>query len=144
VVRYILDTDHTSYIFRGDLNVIENAAKCEAAITIITVQELFNGWVSRANDPKQIDRLTILYAKLSTTLRYLQTVEILDFTPEADLCLKELLNKYPNLRKNRLQKDLRIAAIAISLDATIATANQRDFEQVPGLKIVNWSSAQGK
>jgi hypothetical protein len=25
----------------------------DAAITVITVQELFNGWVSRANEPKK-------------------------------------------------------------------------------------------
>jgi tRNA(fMet)-specific endonuclease VapC len=88
-----MDTDHTSYILRGDPSVIENAKNYDAAITIITVQELFNGWVSRANDPKQADRLAArlrdrlieIYAKLSTTVGYLQTVEILDFTPDADL-----------------------------------------------------------
>jgi hypothetical protein len=59
VQRYIMDTDHVSYILRGDLSVIENAKYYNAAITIITVQELFNGWVSRANDPKQVDRLSL-------------------------------------------------------------------------------------
>jgi tRNA(fMet)-specific endonuclease VapC len=133
-----MDTDHTSYLLRGDPSVIENAKYYEAAITIITVQELFNGWVSRANDPKQTDRLIEIYAKLSTTVGYLQTVEILDFTPDADSCLKQLLKNHSTLRKNRLQKDLRIAAIALSLGATLATGNQRDFGQVPGLMTVDW------
>jgi tRNA(fMet)-specific endonuclease VapC len=92
---------------------------------------LFNGWVSRANDPKQSDRLAArlrdrlieIYAKLSTTVGYLQTVEILDFTPDADFCLKQLLKNHSTLRKNRLQKDLCIAAIALSLGATLATCN---------------------
>lgn len=136
--NYIMDTDHTSYLLRGDPSVIENAKYYEAAITIITVQELFNGWVSRANDPKQADRLIEIYAKLSTTVGYLQTVEILDFTPDADSCLKHLLKNHSTLRKNRLQKDLRIAAIALSLGATLATCNQRDFGQVPGLMTVDW------
>jgi tRNA(fMet)-specific endonuclease VapC len=99
---------------------------------------LFNGWVSRANDPKQTDRLIEIYAKLSTTVGYLQNVEILDFTPDADYCLKQLLRNHPNLRKNRLQKDLRIAAITLSLGATLATGNQKDFGQVPDLMTVNW------
>jgi tRNA(fMet)-specific endonuclease VapC len=135
---YIMDTDHTSYILRGDSSVIENAKYHGAAITIVTVQELFNGWVSRANDPKQADRLIEIYAKLSITVRYLQTVEILDFTPNADSCLKQLLRNHPDLRKNRLQKDLRIAAITLSLGATLATGNQKDFGQVPDLMTVNW------
>jgi tRNA(fMet)-specific endonuclease VapC len=133
-----MDTDHASYILRGDPSVIENAKYHNAAITIITVQELFNGWVSRANDPKQVDRLVEIYAKLSTTVGYLQTVAILDFTPDADSCLKQLLKNHSTLRKNRLQKDLRIAAIALSLGATLATCNHRDFGQVPGLMTVNW------
>jgi tRNA(fMet)-specific endonuclease VapC len=138
VPNYIMDTDHTSYLLRGDPSVIENAKYYDAAITIITVQELFNGWVSRANDPKHADRLIEIYAKLSTTVGYLQTVEILDFTPDADSCLKQLLKNHSTLRKNRLQKDLRIAAIALSLGATLATGNQRDFGQVPGLMTVDW------
>jgi tRNA(fMet)-specific endonuclease VapC len=138
VPNYIMDTDHTSYILRGEPSVIEHAQQYDAAITIITVQELFNGWVSRANDPKQADRLIEIYAKLSTTVGYLKTVEILDFTPDADLCLKQLLKNHSTLRKNRLQKDLRIAAIALSLGATLATGNQRDFGQVPGLMTIDW------
>jgi tRNA(fMet)-specific endonuclease VapC len=133
-----MDTDHTSYILRGDPSVIENAQNYDAAITIITVQELFNGWVSRANDPKQTDRLVEIYAKLATTVGYLKTVDILDFTPDADSCLKQLLKNHATLRKNRLQKDLRIAAIALSLGATLATCNLRDFAQVPGLMTVDW------
>jgi tRNA(fMet)-specific endonuclease VapC len=137
-VRYLLDTDHVSRLLYDHQNIIVNAKRYLPAVSIITVQELFNGWVSRANDPKLVDRLPEVYSKLTTTVKYLQTVEIVDFTPDADQVLKQLLKDYPELRKNRVQKDMRIAAIALSIGATVVTCNRRDFEQVPGLTIVDW------
>ncbi|MGK7945090.1 MAG: type II toxin-antitoxin system VapC family toxin, partial [Microcystaceae cyanobacterium] len=107
--------------------------------TIITVQELFNGWIGKINDPSAINNLPKLYSKLSITVKYLQTVEILDFTPEADHILKQLLKENPPLRKKRLQKDMRIAAIALSLDAIVVTRNQKYFSLVPGLSTVDWT-----
>ncbi|MEA5550719.1 type II toxin-antitoxin system VapC family toxin [Anabaena cylindrica UHCC 0172] len=136
---YILDTDCVSLILYNHPQLIANTAKHQVAITIITVQELFNGWVNRINDPSQINNLPQLYSKLWTTVKYLQTMEILDFTSEADHCLKQLLKDNPPLRKNRLQKDMRIGAIALSIGATVVTRNQKDFTQIPGLKIEDWT-----
>ena len=137
--KFILDTDHVSLILQNSPQVIANAAKHEISVTIVTVQELFNGWVGRINDPSLVDNLPGLYSKLWTTVKYLQTIEVLDFTPEADTCLKKLLKDHPPLRKNRLQKDMRIAAIALSVGATVITRNQGDFEKVPGLSIEDWT-----
>ncbi len=94
---------------------------------------------SRINDPSVVHNLPALYSKLWTTVKYLQTIEVLDFTSEADTCLKKLLKNHPPLRKNRLQKDMRIAAIALSVGAIVVTRNQRDFCQVPGLAIEDWT-----
>lgn len=137
---FILDTDHVSLILSRHSQVIMIAEQNQTAITIITVQELFNGWVGKINDPALVQRLPILYSRLWTTIKYLQTVEILNFTPEADACLKQLLRDHQPLRKNRLQKDMRIAAIALSLNATVVTRNQRDFGQVPGLTVMDWTA----
>jgi len=35
--------------------------------------------------------------------------------------------------------DLKIAALALELDATVVTNNIRDFSRVPGLKVEDWS-----
>jgi tRNA(fMet)-specific endonuclease VapC len=134
-----LDTDHVSLILSNHPQVTAKAAQHQIAISIVTVQELFNGWIGRINDPAQVNNLPTLYSKLSITLKYLQTVEILDFTLEADECLKNLLRANPQLRKNRLQKDMRIAAIALSLNLPVATRNRRDFELVPNLQIIDWT-----
>jgi tRNA(fMet)-specific endonuclease VapC len=139
VSRYILDTDCVSLILYNHPQVTANAAKHQVVVTIVTVQELFNGWVVKINDPSLVHNLPALYSKLWTNVKYIQTIEVLDFTPEADTYLKKLLRDNPPLRKNRLQKDMRIAAIALSVSATVVTRNQRDFGQVPGLTIEDWT-----
>lgn len=140
--RYILDTDSVSLILYNHPQVTANAAKHQFVVTIVTVQELFNGWVARINDPSSIDNLPALYSKFWTTVKYIQMIEVLNFTSEAERYLKQLLKDHPSLRKNRLQKDLRIAAIALSLGATVITRNQRDFSQVPGLSIEDWTLSE--
>ncbi len=50
---WILDTDHVSLFLEGNKPVIGQVAKYsnDIAITVITVQELFNGWNGKLNDP---------------------------------------------------------------------------------------------
>ncbi len=55
------------------------------------------------------------------------------------MVFRALLKNNPPLRKARLQRDMRIAAIALANDATIVTCNTKDFIQVPGLKIIDWT-----
>jgi tRNA(fMet)-specific endonuclease VapC len=137
---YILDTDHVSLWLEDHPKVRRKAANFEAdlAITIVTVQELFNGWVGRLNAPSQANHQVRLYGKLSRIVAYLQEVKVLGLDDDADLCFRQMLTEYPHLRKNRIQKDMRIAAIALSRDAVVITRNRRDFEQVPGLRIEDW------
>ncbi len=86
-------------------------------------------------------KTTILdqYHHLFRVVELLKSLPILEFDAPAFDRYKDLLLQNPNLRKKRLQKDVRIAAIALSRNATIVTRNRRDFEQVPGLKIEDWT-----
>jgi tRNA(fMet)-specific endonuclease VapC len=51
VSKYLLDTDSVSLILYNHPQIIAKAKNNQIAITIITVQELFNGWIIRINDP---------------------------------------------------------------------------------------------
>lgn len=138
----IIDTDHVSLALRGHPLVLDRLLRMSSQdkIAIITVQEIFNGWVSELNQPNATRESIIYhYHHLFSTMELLRKLPILEFDTIAFDRYEKLLSQNPNLRKKRLQKDIRIAAIALANDAIIVTRNRRDFEQVPGLKIEDWT-----
>ena len=144
----ILDTDHVSLVLRGHPKVVAHLEQAfvHTSTTIITIQEIFNGWVGELNQPKAKPKAILdHYHHLYLAMALLKRLPILEFDASAFDQYEDLLMQNPNLRKKRLQKDLRIAAIAthqesaLSLNATVVTRNRRDFELVPGLKIEDWT-----
>jgi tRNA(fMet)-specific endonuclease VapC len=138
---WILDTDHVSLLLAGNQNVRDRVAPVSrnVALTIVTVQEVFNGWVTQINDPAQSGNLIELYGRLLTALNYFREVRVIGFDAAANDCHQRLLRDNRTLNKKRLQKDVRIAAIALSIGTTLVTRNHRDFIQVPGLSIDDWT-----
>ena len=50
-------------------------------------------------------------------------------------------DRFNDLRKQKIRvgtQDLKIAAIALTQDALLLSANLRDFRRVPGLRVENW------
>ena len=137
---WILDTDHISLFLAGNKSVIAQVAEHSEniAITIITVQELFNGWNEKLNDPRQANNLRNLYTKLWQTTEFIKIITILNFDRGAEACYNDLRQNNRNLAKKRLQKDLRIASIALMQNAIVVTRNYKDFSQVPNLQLDNW------
>ncbi|MDJ0800930.1 MAG: type II toxin-antitoxin system VapC family toxin [Calothrix sp. MO_167.B12] len=138
---YILDTDHVSLLLQGNKPVASRVAQVDLnlAITIITVQEIFNGWIVKINDPNQSNNLVNLYNKLWITQQYFKAVTIINFDTTAYTCYENLLKENKKLNKKKLQKDLRIAAIALSNNAVMVTRNHKDFSQIPGLSLEDWT-----
>ncbi|MBW4688503.1 MAG: type II toxin-antitoxin system VapC family toxin [Komarekiella atlantica HA4396-MV6] len=134
---WILDTDSLSLFQRGNLEIsrrlnIVNAS--EIAITIVTVEEQLRGrfQVIRRADA---DDLVSAYEKLQVTFDSLKSFNVLRFTPEAQALYTNLINQ--KIKVGR--QDLRIAAIALSIDGILVTRNNRDFCQVPNLVLENWT-----
>jgi tRNA(fMet)-specific endonuclease VapC len=115
--------------------------RSQASVSIITVQEVFNGWVGQLNQP-QNDRELLLakYRQLYVATELFRKVQVLEFDRQAYDRYNQLMSQYPLLRKKRLQQDMRIAAIALVNGSTVVTRNKRDFELVPGLAIEDWSN----
>ena len=137
----ILDTDHISLILRGNLQVIdrlETLDSIEWAITIVSVQEIFNGWIVRLNDPRNQHREVELYTFFWESNHFFKQAQILNFDASAQAQYDRLRQGSSTLNKRRLEKDLKIASIALVNQATIVTRNQRDFQLVPNLHLENW------
>jgi tRNA(fMet)-specific endonuclease VapC len=142
VSLWILDTDHVSLVLRSNSRVIAHLGlvSTQTSTTIITVQEILNGWVGELNQPNaRREAILDRYHHLFLAMELLKSLPILEFDRPAFDRYEALLVQNPNLRKRRLQKDVRIAAIALSRNATVVTRNRRDFEQVPGMKIEDWT-----
>ena len=141
---YIFDTDHVSLFLRGDPHLIKNFEKRFADqsdsfyITIVTVQELLNGWITRINSTKESDQLVSLYTKFWQTHSFLSECKILNFDQAANSVYKALL-KDKSLHKKRLLKDLLIAAIALATDIILVTRNTKDFQHIPQLLLEDWT-----
>jgi tRNA(fMet)-specific endonuclease VapC len=137
---WILDTDHTSLFLAGNKSVILQVAEHaeDIAITIITVQELFNGWNGKLNDPRRASNLSDFYTKLWQTTEFFKIITILNFDRDTEEYYNNLRQNNHFLTKKRLEKDLRIASIALVQNAVVVTRNYKDFSQVPNLQIENW------
>ncbi|MEN8447821.1 MAG: type II toxin-antitoxin system VapC family toxin [Cyanobacteria bacterium J06555_13] len=144
--QWILDTDHVSLLLSGEPKVIEQAMQRHpnVAITIVTVQELYNGWVGKLNRNSDPDALVRLYAKLSKTLDFIKLVTVLNFDESAKTQYIALQQQSKVLARRRIEKDVRIAAIALSKNAIMVTRNQKDFELIPNLQIENWTAPENQ
>jgi tRNA(fMet)-specific endonuclease VapC len=141
MIRYILDTDHIS-LFMGRKSVVRPRVLQilpECSITVISVHEVFNGWVSQINRSDNESFKTSAYNQLHEVAQFFKKIEILDYDSKASAVYSQLIRGTPKLGHRRMDKDVRIAAIALSINATVITRNRKDFEIIPGLKIENWS-----
>jgi tRNA(fMet)-specific endonuclease VapC len=137
---WILDTDHVSLFLEGNPQIRKQAAGKfpNVAITIITVQEIFNGWTGRINNPAYAHQQVRLYTKLWEATELFRSVPVLNFTETAQDYHQKLLTANKELSKKRLEKDTKIAAIALANSSIVVTRNHKDFSLVPELAIENW------
>lgn len=139
---WLLDSDHISLILRRDPKVAVKLAQQvhQTAVSIITVQEVCNGWLGLLNQKHQSrEEMLHRYHQLWLAIEFFKTMPILEFDDRAYDCYVQLITDNPVLRKQDLQRDVRISAIALSHNATVVTRNRKDFGLVPGLAIKDWS-----
>jgi tRNA(fMet)-specific endonuclease VapC len=138
----LLDTDHLSLLKYPDsergarLNDrLHNQPPAEVvAISIVSVEEQMRGWLAAIAKERQARRQVFAYAELARLFDYFRAFTIVPFDERA-------ADRFDNLRGTRIRlgtMDLKIAAVALVNQSLLLSANRRDFEQVPGLRVENW------
>ena len=136
----LLDTDHLSVLTdrraAGNAALVRRLERAEEplAIPIVAVEEQCKGWLARLNRTRNIHDQINSYERLA---------ELFDFLAEWDIIsLNEAAaDLYAQLRRQKIRigsQDLKIAAIAITRNALLLSANLRDFQKAPGLRVESW------
>lgn len=135
---WILDTDHLSLLQREHPVVTQRVNQVNPqliATTIITAEEQLRGRLDVIRRASSANELILAYTRLRDTLDDLRSINLFDFNQDADNC-------YENLVRQRIRigtRDLRIAAITLSVNGILVTRNRKDFVQVPNLTIEDWT-----
>lgn len=136
----VLDTNHFSELVHDTtlgarLKRRFTERKAEVFTTIVTAQEVSEGWTAfirkqKAGSDKQVHG----YRQFQHSLDMLMELSMLAFDETAAAIFRTLRKTVPRTGS----QDLKIAAIALAHDATVLTRNLVDFEQVLGLRAENW------
>ncbi len=135
---WILDTDHVSLFQRNHPIVRDRAAKIQPSdicVSIITVEEQLRGRLNQVRRAVSAESLEAAYTALQNTVLFFNTIQVLRFDRPASSHYAELLRQRIRIGT----RDLRIAAIALSVGGTVVTRNTQDFSQIAGLQLTDWT-----
>jgi tRNA(fMet)-specific endonuclease VapC len=139
----VLDTDHMTILEWANSPEAERLRArmelvpvTERATSIITYEEQMRGWLAHAARARNVAQQVASYRRLSRHIEVYRQLRVLEFDERAATQYQRL--RQPGLRVGT--KDLQIAAIVLSHDATLLTRIASDFRKVPGLKFEDWTA----
>jgi tRNA(fMet)-specific endonuclease VapC len=138
MLQYLLDTDHLTLLDHADTTVWQQySARPWGAVGIcaVTVEEYLRGRLAVLSRHTSGPLYVQVSARLVESVEFLQQFPVVPFDQACE-------GRYQQLRKLRLRvgsQDLRIAPIGLEHRLIVVTRNQRDFAQVPGLVLEDWS-----
>ncbi|MCZ2341050.1 MAG: type II toxin-antitoxin system VapC family toxin [Bacteroidales bacterium] len=136
---HILDTDVFSEFLSGKHPItsrIVSTLPGSVCVSVITIDEVLGGWYTLLRRVKSAADAEFAYENLAKSVMAFGKFPIANFDVSAFHRCESLVRLKLNVRKN----DLRIAAIALELQAVVVTRNARDFARIPGLTIEDWDA----
>jgi len=128
-VSFILDSDHCIAILRGQLDVGRwITSETPLFTTAITVSELVYGAHKSNRATHHLQQVHLLLAGLT----------ILPFDTEAAIRCGHIKDTLRRAGTPLAEPDLQIAGIALTRQLPLVTHNQRHFNRIPALELVDW------
>jgi tRNA(fMet)-specific endonuclease VapC len=137
----LLDTDHINVLkypehprFVSLTAQLNTSADQDIATTVITLEEQMRGWLAWMNRAQDVHRQVPAYQELLRLCDFFARWHVVPFDEQA-------ASTWQGLRAQRIRigtMGLKIASIALVHDALLLSANLRDFQQVPNLRVANW------
>jgi len=136
----LLDTDHVNILQSGGSLAANLTDRMSASydqdfgVTAITIEEQMRGWLALIHRLNNVQKQISAYARLVSLFSFFARWQIAPFDQGA-------VDEFTRLREMRVRigtMDVKIAATALTNGAMLLSANLRDFEQVPGLRVENW------
>ena len=93
------------------------------------------GWLAVIARVRNQTNEVAAYRRLQALLRFFNEIPVLDYTDAAAEQFEELRRLRPRIGA----MDLKIAAIALSQDGLLLSANLKDFQRVPNLRVEDWT-----
>jgi tRNA(fMet)-specific endonuclease VapC len=129
----IVDSDILSYYMKGQPIVVENFNNHinkfgQLYISRISIIEILGGLKSR-NADKQILQFK----------DFIQKHIVLDTSENSAEISSDIFSKLYHIGKHSGNYDILIAGIAIANQLTLVTNNEKDYKNIKGLKMINWT-----
>ncbi|VTT96704.1 Putative nucleic acid-binding protein, contains PIN domain OS=Oscillatoria acuminata PCC 6304 GN=Oscil6304_5341 PE=4 SV=1 [Gemmataceae bacterium] len=135
---FILDTTTLTHLQRKHPRVtdaLDNHTGDVVGTTKVNVEEVVGGWIALIRRSKTNGQEARASAYVAAAMEIMAPLVVFAKS-EAAL---DRFDQLVRLKLNVGKMDLKIAAVALGLDATVVTDNAIDFGRVPGLKWEDWT-----
>ena len=138
MLQFLFDTDHLTLLERRHPKVMQHLAQHlpgAVGFPAVVVEESLRGRLAAIAKARDGARRIARYQLLLDSLKRFQQFPIAPFDLPAE-------NQFQIIQAMHLRfgtRDQKIAAIALANIAVVVTRNKKDFGQIPGLVIEDWS-----
>jgi tRNA(fMet)-specific endonuclease VapC len=133
MIRFLFDTDTCVDLIRAKtpraLDRVRSSAPGALGLSSVTLAELEYGIIRSSDAPKNRQALA----------EFLLPLLVLPFDAPAAAAYGIIRAALETKGLPIGAMDLMIAAHAVSQEVTLVTRNRREFERVPGLRVVSWT-----